>query len=142
VTWRRSSSGCARRRWLEQAASLAADAADESGIAVVAHRAPDGTGGDDLRKLAIDVRGRLDSSHPAVVAVSAVSDGRPVIVVAVNDRGRERGLAAGELVRIAAGVLGGGGGGRDDVAQGGGTNPSAVDDALGAVRRRVAEQGG
>ncbi|MBV9098262.1 MAG: hypothetical protein JO079_09405, partial [Frankiaceae bacterium] len=34
----------------------------------------------------------------------------------------------------------GGGGGRDDVAQGGGSKPDALDDALAAVRHRVGER--
>jgi len=111
-----------------------------TGVAVVATRAPDGTSADDMRKLALDVRGRLGQDKPAVVAVSAASDGRPVIVVAVNERGREWGLAACDLVKVAAGVLGGGGGGKDDVAQGGGSKPEAIDDALSAVRHRIGER--
>jgi len=125
---------------LQQAGALASGATEEFGVSVVAHRAPDGTGGDDLRKLALDVRGRLGNERPAAVAVGAVNDGRPVVVVAVNDTGREWGLAAGDLVKTAAGVLGGGGGGRDDVAQGGGTKPEALDDALSAVRHRIGER--
>jgi alanyl-tRNA synthetase len=125
---------------LQQGGALAAGATDEYGVRVVAHRAPDGTSADDLRKLALDVRGRLDADTPAAVAVAAVGDGRPVVVVAVNDKARDWGLAAGDLVRVAATVLGGGGGGRDDVAQGGGSKPDAVEDALEAVRRRVAER--
>jgi alanyl-tRNA synthetase len=125
---------------LEQAGELAASATDEFGVAVVAHRGPDGTSADDLRKLALDVRGRLGQEKPVVVAVSAASDGRPVVVVAVNEPGRQWGLAAGDLVKVAAGVLGGGGGGRDDVAQGGGTKPEAIDDALAAVRHRIGER--
>ena len=42
-------------------------------------------------------------------------------------------MTAGPLVRVAAQVLGGGGGGKDDLAQGGGTDPSKVSAALGAV---------
>jgi alanyl-tRNA synthetase len=124
---------------LEQAGDLAAAAVDESGVGVVAHRAPDGTSADDLRKLALDVRGRL-GDRPAVVAVTAATEGRPVVVVAVNDPARDLGLAAGDLVRVAAGTLGGGGGGRDDVAQGGGSKPEAMDDALAEVRRRIGER--
>jgi alanyl-tRNA synthetase len=125
---------------LEQAGELAAGATDEYGVSVVAHRAPDGTGPDDLRKLVLDVRGRLGADRPALVAVVAVNDARPVVVIAVNDKAREWGLAAGDLVRVAAAALGGGGGGRDDVAQGGGSKPEAVDDALAAVRHRVGER--
>jgi alanyl-tRNA synthetase len=69
-----------------------------------------------------------------------VTDGRPGVVVATNGLARERGLAAGALVRVAAEVLGGGGGGRDDVAQGGGSRPDAVDDALSSVRAAVGRQ--
>ena len=49
-----------------------------------------------------------------------LTEGRPTVVVAVNEAGRERGLRAGALVLAAAGALGGRGGGKDDVAQGGG----------------------
>jgi alanyl-tRNA synthetase len=125
---------------LESAGRLAGSAVDESGVAVVAHQAPDGTTPDDLRRLALDVRGRLPADRAAVVALTAVGEGRPLVVVAVNDAGRAAGLSAGDLVRTAAGVLGGGGGGRDDVAQGGGSRPEAVPDALAAVRGRVAQR--
>jgi alanyl-tRNA synthetase len=119
------------------AGDLASTATDEGGVAVVAHRTSDGADADDLRRLALDVRGRLDTNRPAVVAVAAVSDGRPLIVVAVNDVARERGLLAGELVREAAAALGGGGGGRDDLAQGGGTNPAVLDDVIRDLPNRV-----
>ncbi|MBV9293302.1 MAG: alanine--tRNA ligase [Frankiales bacterium] len=125
---------------LEQAGELASAATDEFGVAVVTHHAPDGASADDLRKLVLDVRGRLGNDRPAVVAVAAVNDNRPVVVVAVNDMGRQWGLAAGDLVRTAATTLGGGGGGRDDVAQGGGSRPEAVDDALAALRHRIGER--
>jgi alanyl-tRNA synthetase len=125
---------------LNQAGDLAAAAVDEFGVSVVAHRAADGTSADDLRKLALDVRGRLPADRPAVVAVTAVTDGKPAIAAAVNEMGREWGLAAGDLVRVAASVLGGGGGGKDDVAQGGGTDVTAIPAALEGVGRAVAEK--
>jgi alanyl-tRNA synthetase len=73
---------------------------------------------------------------------------RPVVVIAVNDTGREAGLSAGDLVGIAARALGGGGGGKPDVAQGGGApiapaapgspapddRPDVIDEAFAAVR--------
>ena len=55
---------------------------------------------------------------------------------------RERGIRAGDLVRVAAGALGGGGGGKDDIAQGGGQDASKVRDALAAVEWRVGELAG
>jgi alanyl-tRNA synthetase len=115
---------------LAGAGDLASTATEESGVTVVSHRAPDGADADGLRKLALDVRGRLNGDRAAVVAVGTVSEGRPMIVVAVNDAARDRGLRAGELVREAASTLGGGGGGRDDLAQGGGTDAAALDDVI------------
>lgn len=87
---------------------------------------------DDVRTLALSVRERL-GSDAAVVALGGVANGRPIVVIATNEPARTAGAKAGALVRVAAGVLGGGGGGKDDVAQGGGTDPSALDAALAAV---------
>ncbi|MEU7750058.1 alanine--tRNA ligase [Nonomuraea sp. NPDC049158] len=125
---------------LQVAGELAAQARDLDGVFVVTHRAPDGTGADDLRKLALDVRGRFPADRPAVIVIAGVPSDRPVVVAAVNEAGRERQLKAGRLVGVAAKALGGGGGGKDDVAQGGGTRPEAVGDALRLVEQAIAEQ--
>ena len=126
---------------LQAAAGLAADPMDVGGVAVVAHQAPAGTSADDVRKLALDVRGRIDAGRPAVVAVAAVVKDRPVLVVAVNDSARARGLSAGALVAAVTPVLGGGGGGKADVAQGGGTKPEALGAALERLRESVGQAG-
>jgi alanyl-tRNA synthetase len=124
---------------LENAAEVAANAEDISGMAFVAHRAPDGAEADDLRKLALDVRGRVQRGRPAAVMIVGVPSDRPVVVIAVNEAGRGFGLSAGSLVSVAAKALGGGGGGKPDVAQGGGapitdSNPNVIDTAFDAVR--------
>ncbi|GAA4531004.1 MULTISPECIES: alanine--tRNA ligase [Nonomuraea] len=125
---------------LQVAGELAGKATDLHGVSVVTHRAPDGTNADDLRKLALDVRGRFPSDRPAVIVVAGVPSDRPVVVAAVNEAGRERGLKAGRLVGVAAKALGGGGGGKDDVAQGGGSRPEAIGDALRLVEQAITEQ--
>jgi alanyl-tRNA synthetase len=127
-------------RVLAAAAGLAAGAVDVGGLAVVVQRIPDETDAADVRKLAIDIRDRLGSSSGAVVVALAVTGGRPIVAAALDERARDRGLKAGELVGIAAKALGGGGGGRDDVAQGGGSRPEAVDDAIGAVLGVIAQR--
>ena len=71
--------------------------------------------------------------------VMGVPGDRPVVVVTVNDAGRDRGLAAGKLVGVAARALGGGGGGKPDVAQGGGAplggdGTDVIERAFAAVR--------
>ncbi|AGW41261.1 alanyl-tRNA synthetase [Leifsonia xyli subsp. cynodontis DSM 46306] len=87
---------------------------------------------DDLRLLAITVRDRL-GSDPATVALAAIADGKPVVIVATNQAARDAGVTAGALAKTAAGVLGGGGGGKADLAQGGGTDATAIPAALAAV---------
>lgn len=124
---------------LAAAAGLVESAKDVRGTALVTGQVPDGTSADDLRRLVLDVRGRIPGDRPAVVALFTTSGGRPLTVIATNEAARERGLKAGELVRAAAKTLGGGGGGKPDVAQGGGQNPEAIGDAVAAVERLVAE---
>ncbi|MET9376845.1 alanine--tRNA ligase [Streptomyces sp. NPDC002992] len=124
---------------LQAAAGLVEGAKDIRGVALVTGQVPDGTSADDLRRLVLDVRGRIPGDRPAVVALFTTANGRPLTVIATNEAGRERGLKAGELVRAAAKTLGGGGGGKPDVAQGGGQNPEAIGEAIDAVERLVVE---
>jgi alanyl-tRNA synthetase len=124
---------------LEVAGDLAARPENVGGVALVAHRAPDGTDADSLRELALDIRGRMPGELPAVVMVVGVPSDRPVVVVAANEAARDRKLAAGALVGVAARALGGGGGGKPDVAQGGGAplggdGDGRINAAFGAVR--------
>jgi alanyl-tRNA synthetase len=127
-------------RLLESARDVAEGAEDVNGTALVTHRAPEGAESDDIRTLALDVRGRMPRDRPAVVMVIGVPADRPVVVIAVNEPGQEAGLSAGVLVGIAARALGGGGGGKPDVAQGGGApitadrHTAVINDAFEAVR--------
>jgi len=128
-----------RTELLAAAGPLAQKPTDVFGVALVSHDAGP-LNADDARTLALDVRGRLPLDQPAVVAVAGVAKDRPVVVVATNDEARRWGVKAGELVRAAATVLGGGGGGKDDVAQGGGTDPGKIDEALRRIESVIAER--
>jgi alanyl-tRNA synthetase len=121
---------------LSSAGRLADEARDVFGVSYVGHRA-DGAAAGDVRRLALDVRGRLPQHKPGVVAVIGSSNGKPAVVVAVNEAARGWGLSANALVKLAAGALGGSGGGKDDVAQGGGTDLSHADRALVDVEHEV-----
>jgi alanyl-tRNA synthetase len=115
---------------LSQVGDLAKTAQVINGISYISSVMSDGVSGDDLRKIAIDLRSREDKS---VVALISANDGKPVLVVATSEGARSVGVKAGALVKIGSTVLGGGGGGKDDFAQGGGTDTSKSLDALTAI---------
>ncbi|GAA2723744.1 alanine--tRNA ligase [Cellulomonas aerilata] len=125
-------------RLLAAAGELAATAPTTAdGTRVVTHDAGEVSSADDLRALALDVRGRLGESAASVVAVGGVSKDRPLVVVVTNAEARSRGIRAGALAKAASGVLGGGGGGKDDMAQGGGTDVASLPAALAGVASQV-----
>jgi alanyl-tRNA synthetase len=130
-----------RDRVLAATGALTERARDVGGVTFLAHDAGDADA-DDVRTMVLDLRGRLGTDRPSVVAVTGATKGRPVVVVATNEAARTRGIRAGDLVRAAAGALGGGGGGKDDLAQGGGQDASKVGAALAAVEWRVGELAG
>ena len=90
------------------------------------------TSSDALRDLTVKLRDEL-SGEPGVVALAAVVDGKPVVIVAANKDAQDLGAKAGDLVRLASQILGGGGGGKADMAQGGGSDASKIADALQAI---------
>jgi len=122
---------------LSSAGALADSAEDVAGTALVAVAAPDGIGGNDLRALASDVRGRL-GARPGVVALFSADGDKLSFVVATTSAARDAGLAAGKLVPSFAAAVGGRGGGKPDLAQGGGTDPSGIPAAIDALRRQLA----
>jgi len=124
---------------LANAGSLAAGAEQLGAVQFVAAEAPAGVGGNDLRTLALDVRGRLRAADPAVVLLASPAEGGGVaFVAAVNDAGQAAGIKAGELVGTFAPALGARGGGRPDVAQGAGGDRAKLTDAFTAVRAQLA----
>ena len=119
---------------LSQVGDLAKSATTINGHTFIGSVMSDGVSGDDLRKIAIDLR----SAHTnSVIALLSNNDGKPVLVVAVSDQSRAAGVKAGALVKIGSTVLGGGGGGKDDFAQGGGTDATKSSDAIAAISQSL-----
>ena len=85
---------------------------------------------DQLRELAMALGSEL-GTNARVVLVAAVS-GRPLVAAFVG-REAQADNRAGDLVKLAATVLGGGGGGKADFAQGGGSQVEKIDQALAEV---------
>jgi alanyl-tRNA synthetase len=87
-----------------------------------------------LLELSDQVMQRLGES--AVVLGTASGD-RVHLVANVAPAAVERGVKAGDVVRVAAEVVGGGGGGRDTMAQAGGRDPEKLPEALAAARLAI-----
>jgi alanyl-tRNA synthetase len=125
---------------LAGAAEFAEGARDVFGVAFVGAQAPDGLSGNELRALATDVRNRLDSGRPGVVVIVGATDGKVSFVAATNETARSWRLSAGDIVRAFAPAVGGRGGGREDMAQGGGSDPAGVDEALRLAEHFVGQR--
>ena len=120
---------------LADVGSIVAKSHDMWGVGYIAHRA-DGVAGNDLRTLALEVRNRVQDT-PSVVAVVGGAVDKPSVVIVTTQGARDRGLNAGDLVRVASETLGGRGGGKDDIAQGGGTDGARAEDALKSVEYAI-----
>jgi alanyl-tRNA synthetase len=73
----------------------------------------------------------------AVIVLGATGGGRVHLVASVAPSIVERGVKAGDVVKVAAQVAGGGGGGRPTMAQAGGRDPEKLPEALAAARAQV-----
>src|SRR5204863_4185890 len=113
-----------------EADRLAAAAQEIGGVRVVCEpvEVPDQRA---LTELSHQLRQKLGDS---AVVLGAAVDGRVHLVANFAPSVVERGLLAGDVIKIAAEVAGGGGGGRDTLAQAGGRDPAKLPEALAAAR--------
>ncbi len=116
---------------------LASQAQEIGGVQVLAAKV-EGVGGDGLRALVDELRDKLRS---AVVLLATPADGRVTLALGVTPDLKGR-LAAGDLIREVAAVVGGKGGGRPDFAQAGGRDPGKIDEAFERLYALVREQTG
>ncbi len=119
---------------MSQVGDIAKTATVINGTTVITALLGDGISGDDLRKIALELR---NGAANCVVALVSVNDSKPVLVVAASDGARAGGVKAGALVKIGSTVLGGGGGGKDDFAQGGGSDAAQSMEALAAISQAL-----
>jgi alanyl-tRNA synthetase len=114
---------------------LASQALDVGGVKVLAARI-DGVDPKALRDTLDQLK---DSLGSAVVLLAAVVDGKVSLAAGVTRDLTDR-LAAGDLIRAAAPLVGGKGGGRADMAQAGGNDPAGLPAALALVQGWVGER--
>ncbi len=122
---------------LEQLKARAASAAGNDlldrvvvvdGINVLSARL-DGVDAKALLGMVDQLKNRLGS---AVILLGSELDGKVVLVAGVT-RDLTGQIRAGDLMKLSAALVGGKGGGRPDMAQGGGTDPARLDEALSGV---------
>ncbi|HTY50225.1 MAG TPA: alanine--tRNA ligase [Steroidobacteraceae bacterium] len=108
---------------------LAADAQEVNGVKVVATRV-EGADAGALRTAVDQLKGRLKS---AVIVLASVEASDKVTLVAGVTADQTSRIKAGEVVGLVAGRVAGRGGGKPEFAQGGGSNPGALGEALAEV---------
>jgi alanyl-tRNA synthetase len=79
--------------------------------------------------------------NPAAVTLFYGSDGKTCrLMIMAGDEAVKKGVNAGNVVKEASPVFGGGGGGRPNFAQGGGTKPARMADAVKTAEEIVKKQ--
>jgi alanyl-tRNA synthetase len=114
---------------------LVSQAEEIAGVKVLAAKV-EGVAGDGLRAMVDELRDKLGSG---VVLLAAPADGRVTLALGVTPDLKGR-LAAGDLIRETAAIVGGKGGGRPDFAQAGGRDPGKIDEAFERLRQLVREK--
>jgi alanyl-tRNA synthetase len=109
----------------------AATETDGAHILTAAVQVPDG---EALLELTDRLKGRLAN---AAIVLGRAGDGRVDLVASVAPALVERGIRAGEIVKVAAAKVGGGGGGRDTLARAGGRDPEQLPAAIEAARAAI-----
>ncbi|MGD8174371.1 alanine--tRNA ligase [Marinimicrobium sp. ARAG 43.8] len=115
--------------------NLLDEAQDVNGVKVLAIKL-EGVDSKSLRDSADQLKNKLGSG---VVLLAAVDGDKVALVAGVTKDLTDR-LKAGDLMRDVASKVGGKGGGRPDMAQGGGTDPSGLKEALEAVPEWVRDR--
>jgi alanyl-tRNA synthetase len=89
-------------------------------------------------KALLDVADRLKNKlGNAAIVLGSTGEGRVDLVASVAPDLVERGVRAGEIVKLAAAEVGGGGGGRDTLARAGGRDPAGIDRAFEVARAAI-----
>jgi alanyl-tRNA synthetase len=89
-------------------------------------------------KALLDIADRLKNKlGDAAIVLASTGENRVDLVASVAPALVERGVRAGEIVRLAAAEVGGGGGGRDTLARAGGRDPAGLTRAFEAARSAI-----
>ena len=118
-----------------QGNDLAAKAIDVKGVKVLASLIE----GADVPGLRNAMDKLKDKLKTAAIVLASVKDGKVSLIAGITSDMTAK-IRAGELVNHVARQVGGKGGGRPDMAQAGGSDPSALPEALKSVKNWVEER--
>jgi alanyl-tRNA synthetase len=89
----------------------------------------------------VETANEMIRRNEATVALFYGADRRNArVLVMAGKVAVEKGVNAGEVVREVSPVIGGGGGGKPNFAQGGGTKPEKLEDAVKAAEELIKKQ--
>lgn len=125
-----------RQQLSAQVGTLLDDAVVVGDTTLVTAVLPEGTSGGDLRTVATDLRGRLGAAA-GVVVLGSSDQGKAPFIAAVTPAAVDKGIKAGDLIKVMAAHVSGRGGGKPDMAQGSGTNAAGFAEAFAAVRHEL-----
>ena len=112
---------------IREASSNGDETRDVAGVKVLA-KIVDGLDGNGTRQLSDTLLARLRSG---VVVIGRKDDTKASIIVRVSDDLTER-VKAGNVIKEIVGIIGGRGGGKPDMAEGGGSEPEKLGEAIDA----------
>ena len=76
----------------------------------------------------------------AAIVLGFEDEGKVTLLAGMTNDLIEKGLSAGDVIKIIAPIVDGGGGGRPQMAQAGGKNPGKIDDALKKASEIITEK--
>ena len=122
----KQAAGASSQAVMDCVAKLLESAETVAGVNVVVGQVP-GAPVDALRSAIDWVRNKTEAS---AVLLTMVSDNKVTLVAGMSKSVVKKGVKAGDLIREVAPLVSGKGGGRPDMAQGGGSDPSGLPNAL------------
>ena len=91
---------------------------------------------ENLRNIGDRIKAKIGTG---VVVLASSVDGKVSLISMVTKDAVERGIHAGNIIKVIAPIVGGGGGGRPDMAQAGGKDATGIDEALDKAKEIVKE---
>ena len=125
-----------KQQLASQAGEFVSNAETVGDFRVVATQLPAGVNGGDLRTIATDIRNRM-RDDAAVIVLGSDNDGKLPFIVAATDAAVEKGVKAGDLVKVFGQYVDGRGGGKPDMAQGSGAQAAGAADGFAAVKSEL-----